>query len=197
MESLQRIFVWLSRWNKCRGFGVQSPWAYQMIRYVINEHWPYYAYEEFEQHVPAFPDRIAKMGRLYFRLANFRQPSAVLCFPACGDYELFFQRGCNKCIVETVDGEMNSQRSSLPVLNVELLRISPAEGYQKVLMKAVEKADENTIVVVEDIHKNKSVLDFWKHVVEDERVVITFDLYYCGIIFFQKRRYKENYIVNF
>ena len=38
--------VWLSRINHCRGFGVQSPSAYAFIRYVVNEHYPYYAYED-------------------------------------------------------------------------------------------------------------------------------------------------------
>ena len=38
------MVVWAVRIGHCRGFGVQSPWAYRMVRYVINEHWPYYAY---------------------------------------------------------------------------------------------------------------------------------------------------------
>ena len=37
---------WLCRCKYCRGFGVQSPSAYSFIRYVINEHYPYYAYSE-------------------------------------------------------------------------------------------------------------------------------------------------------
>ena len=37
---------WLRRCGCNRGFGVQSPSAYAFIRYVINEHYPYYAYQE-------------------------------------------------------------------------------------------------------------------------------------------------------
>ena len=39
---VQRYLHWLRRIKYCRGFGVQSPSAYRFIRYVINEHYPYY-----------------------------------------------------------------------------------------------------------------------------------------------------------
>ena len=194
MKSLKRFFVWLSRWNKCRGFGVQSPWAYQMIRYVINEHWPYYAYELFENHVPKFSESVLKLGCLYFRLSNFRQPDKVLCYPDAGEYEQFFKCGCRKSGVDAVGSGFFSDEN---VTTVELLRISPVGDYQKVFEEALKKVDEQSVVIIEDIHRDRPLRDFWKHVVDDDRVVISFDLYYCGIIFFQKRRYKENYIVNF
>ena len=57
--------------------------------------------------------------------------------------------------------------------------------------------DSKSMMVVEDIHKKQETKEFWKSVVNDERTGVTFDLYYCGIIFFDKKRYKENYIVNF
>ena len=53
MLELRRIIVWLCRIRRCRGFGIQSPWAYRIVRYVINEHYPYYAYGPLSEEYPA------------------------------------------------------------------------------------------------------------------------------------------------
>ena len=74
MNRIQQGLVWLSRIDKCRGFGIQSPTDYAFVRYVVNEHWPYYAYETLKAN--SWLER--KLGRLYLRLANWRQPSAML-----------------------------------------------------------------------------------------------------------------------
>jgi len=40
-------------------------------------------------------------------------------------------------------------------------------------------------------------MDFWREVAGDERSRITFDLYYCGLVMFDKKRHQMNYIINF
>lgn len=37
----------------------------------------------------------------------------------------------------------------------------------------------------------------WKCMMQDEKVGITFDLYDIGILFFDKTKIKQDYIVNF
>lgn len=44
-QRVKRLSVWLRRAHHSRGFGVQSPSAYSFVRYVINEHYPYYSYD--------------------------------------------------------------------------------------------------------------------------------------------------------
>ena len=46
MNPIKRYIIWLRRMSYSRGFGVQSPSAYRFIRYVISEHYPYYAYAD-------------------------------------------------------------------------------------------------------------------------------------------------------
>jgi hypothetical protein len=60
--------------HRCLGFGIQSPKDYAFVRYVINEKWPYYAYERLGKNDDW---RTRKLGRLYMRLANWRQPTAM------------------------------------------------------------------------------------------------------------------------
>lgn len=74
MTQLKHWLVWLSRIHHSWGFGIQSPTDYAFVRYVVNEHWPYYAYENLLD-----DDWMQqKLGRLYFRLANWRQPNRMI-----------------------------------------------------------------------------------------------------------------------
>ena len=52
------------------------------------------------------------------------------------------------------------------------------------------------MLVVEGIGHDAPAADIWRQLTADSRVSVTFDLYYCGIAFFDSR-YKQDYIVNF
>ena len=73
-EWLQIVGVWLSRIAYCRGFGIQSPSAYRFVRYVINEHYPYYAYADLQKRVPVESRVALRLLRLCLRVVNEVQP---------------------------------------------------------------------------------------------------------------------------
>ncbi len=172
MRPLSSLLVWLSRINKCRGFGIQSPTDYAFVRYVVNEHWPYYAYSTLKD-----DDWLTqKLGRLYFRLANWRQPSKMLA----DSYQSYWSAGCKKTVFV----------SKLDYVELACVRVEQSLAYEELL----GKCDECSILVVEGIYRSK---DIWLRMIDDERVGTTFDLYYCGILFFDKKRYKHHYIINF
>ena len=169
------MFIWLSRMTHCRGFGIQSPTDYWLVRYVINERWPYYQYQQMGQGDDWLT---CKLGRLYFRLANWRQPETIVS----QGFEDYLQAGCRKAKV-CADAE-----------RMDLVRL-PLEGdYRQRLAKVMDGLDERSVLIVEGIWRDKA---FWRELVADGRTGVTFDLYYCGIVLFDKTRYKKNYIVNF
>ena len=175
MQRVKHFFVWLSRLTHCRGFGIQSPTDYWIVRYVINEHWPYYHYDEVGQGDDWLRQ---KMGRLYLRLANWRQPAVVVS----DDFSEYFKAGCRKAeVVNPVDfrGEW-----------LELVRMDAGSD----VTSLYDRVDDQTVLVVEDI---KHYPQSWREIVADERTGVTFDLYYCGIVMFDKKRHKQNYIINF
>ena len=189
-----RLTVWLSRMPHSRGFGVQSPSAYRFIRYVVSEHYPYYAYAEMEHKHPRTTWCERKMGRLYFRLANFCQAPFLVNFGAQNDVLAeYVQRGCRRT-------QMLQAADAAPAKAQEawcLVRICPEEGCSRFLTEAMKHADEHTIIVVEDIHSCRTARQLWRTLRESRAVSVTFDLYYCGIAFFDTSRFKQNYIVNF
>lgn len=196
MSQIGSLLVWLRRSRHSRGFGVQSPWAYRFIRYVVNEHYPYYAYDDLSRLYEGYPKQIQKLCRLYFRIANFWQAEQALDYSAASEtdiirlYGTFMKRGCNKLEVVPV-------RHAADFSSVRLMRLSVEGNYRQVFEKAVSLANASTMIIVEQIKRDKESRTFWKLIVDDPRCITTFDLYYCGIIFFDKKRYKENYVVNF
>ena len=171
MDRLTYIFVWLSRIFHCRGFGVQSPTDYRFVRYVVNEHWPYYKYDEIGQG----DDWLTrKVGQLCFRLANWRQPHVAI---AC-DYKEYVQAGCEKCRIAE-DAE-----------TVELAVVRTAQDVERLLPRCID----GSLLMLDGLHDNSTL---WQQLVNDSRATVTFDLYYCGIVLFDSKRAKQHYIINF
>ena len=172
MNRLKQACVWLSRITHCRGFGVQSPTDYRFICTVINEHWPYYAYDEMGQSDDWLK---RKLGRLYFRLVNDRQPTVVVDWIDAAEY---IRLGCQTAhIVKTTD-------------RVEMAFLPIQMDYQGLF----DMCDEKSVVIFQGINHN---MPLWHCIEYDPRTTITYDLYYCGIVFFDKKRSKQNYVVNF
>jgi len=171
-RKLWHLVVWLRRIGHCRGFGIQSPTDYGLVRYVINEHWPYYQYDTMG---PNDDWLTQKLGRLYFRLANWRQPKVI----TSDGYREYLQAGCRRAVFGDA---------------AELVRMRLESDCSQQLELLYNKVDALTVLVVENIQANREI---WRQIVADPRTGVTFDLYYCGIVMFDKKRTKKNYIINF
>ena len=94
---IKRTLVWIRRLKYSRGFGVQSPWAYRFIRYVVNEHYPYYKYRQLEETVYGLDRRTRKLCRFYFRLSNYQQPVSFIDFcPPSPCYKFYVTAGARR-----------------------------------------------------------------------------------------------------
>jgi hypothetical protein len=78
--------------------------------------------------------------------------------------------------------------------STELVVLSLADDGRDRLPYIYNKVSADTVLVVIGLNKAR---DVWREIVADECTGITFDLYYCGIVLFDKKRHKQNYIVNF
>ena len=56
---------------------------------------------------------------------------------------------------------------------------------------------QSSVFVIEDISSDAVAHRTWQQLVESEKVSVSYDLYYCGIAFFDIDRHKTNYVVNF
>lgn len=191
---VQRYLHWLRRIKYCRGFGVQSPSAYRFIRYVINEHYPYYAYDELRKELPRLDSLTRKRMELYFRVANFRQASLWLDF--CERNVViatYVAQGCHATQVRRITDLQQITADD----RIEVLRICPSAGCEALLEAALQKTDDHTLFIIEDIGYNDTAKRMWQKLLESDLTSVSYDLYYLGIAFFDRKRYKANYVVNF
>jgi len=174
MNPLPRFLVWLSRIHKCQGFGIQSPTDFDFVRTVVNEHDTYYTYNELQ--AKNWMQR--KLGELYFRITNWRQPATILT----NNYLPWFQAGCRSArIVSDLDNEP-----------LQLARIEIEQHQQ--LEQLYTRCNQLSVIIVEGIWRDWQT---WHAIEHDTRTGTTFDLYYCGIVFCDTQRYKHNYRINF
>lgn len=191
---VQRYLHWLRRIKYCRGFGVQSPSAYRFIRYVINEHYPYYAYDELRKELPRLDSLTRKRMELYFRVANFRQASLWLDFCERNDViATYVGRGCHATQVRRITDLQQITADD----RIEVLRICPSAGCEALLEAALQQTDDHTLFIIEDIGYNDTAKRLWQKLLESDLTSVSYDLYYLGIAFFDRKRYKANYVVNF
>ena len=195
---------WLRRCGCSRGFGVQSPSAYAFIRYVINEHYLYYAYQELKERLVHLDRRQHKLGRLLLRLANFWQPEISICNDSL--FEDYLHAGCRK--VKWVELEHPIQTDHL--LLKDNLLLNEAWGKKRMMVINLEKMgmkevrtqvlplcdDQTMLVLLGNLYREKQGEE-WHHLQESDYCGITYDLYSLGIIFFDKKKFKQHYRMNF
>jgi hypothetical protein len=80
---------------------------------------------------------------------------------------------------------------------VDFLHIAFTPYYKEVFEMVFPYLHDESSVVVGDIYASEERKTWWKQLTNDERVRISFDLYDIGLLRFEKKRFKQNYKVNF
>ena len=198
---IKRFIVWLRRARYSRGFGVQSPWAYRFIRYVVNEHYPYYKYEQLDEQVNGIDRRTRKLCKFYFRLANYQQPHVFIdCYPVSSCYKNYVNAGCQKVQYYKVTKETTVEELLQIFSNAgeySIVRVSLIENYRLLVDKVLDHLSSTCVLVIENIKRDKEVKAYWAELVSDTRTGISFDLYYCGVLFLNRNMVKQSCVVNF
>ena len=194
-------FVWCCRVRHRRGYGVHSPYAYNLIKQVFFETETFYAYEELQHTVGRGRSFWQiKTDRLMLRLANEVQPQRIwvcgqqLDAPAC-----YASAGCRRA--KRIDW---SEQTAVWPDNLQLQQ--PLVDFWMWEAKTLDlnrfekmaaKVAEPSVAVVFDIHRSRSALRLWKNIERHPLSVVTFDLYDVGVVFFNRQYNKQSYKVCF
>lgn len=202
----KRPFIWLSRFTHRRGYGIHSPFAFQLITNIFYERLPYYGYAALKDkehdlfcngHKELFSaGEPLKLRRLLFRLANFIQP-AQINFVGQPTVALdYLKEACPHANFIQTEGADNLPPRD--VTSFTYIRYNKdVEKMSELCRQYMEQASSDSLLVIQGVGYSRRMKRLWKALKEDEKAGITFDLYYIGLIFFDHSKIKQHYIVNF
>ncbi|MFC2674439.1 MAG: hypothetical protein ACFN1E_08560 [Prevotella melaninogenica] len=201
IDFIKRFVVWLRRVRYSRGFGVHSPWAYRFIRYVVNEHYPYYKYEHLAEQVYGIDEITRKLCKFYFRLANYQQAHTFVdCFPTSSCYKIYVDAGCQKVNYHRITDAISEDELIRLFSNIgeySMVRVPLVANYRMVVDKALDHLPSSSVLIIENIKRDRDAQRYWSELISDSRTGVSFDLYYCGVLFLNNDMVKQSYIVNF
>lgn len=191
---IRRLFVWISRIGRCKGFGVQSPWAYSLVCNVINKHDTRDDYKRLSLQFSDLSHIERRLHELYLRLADRIQPDFAADTNLNGEaFRAYVNAGCHKTEFTAVEKLHERDKEK----GCAITRIVPCENLYQHIENLSQVAKDGWVVIVEDIYGHADIRWAWNKIVRELPQTVTFDLYYCGLIFFDSKRYKQNYIINF
>ncbi len=184
---LSRAFRWLRRFRKRRGYGVHSPFAFNLITGVFFEKEAYYAYASLQKWRKNFPTTtLERNDRLLFRLINEHQPKTGLIVGEGAEVPAeYLKSGCRTC------------RFAVEQAPLDFCYIHKPELLEEILPAVLPRLSERALLIANGIYATKSAQVAWKSFVADEKVRVSFDLYELGLAYTEARLNKQDYVINY
>lgn len=205
--TIKRPLVWVKRFRNRCGYGVHSPSAFDFITNVIYEKASYYAYEDIEnsdtckelrKNTKGKTYQSIKKDRLLFRLVNRLQPQTIIEIGTTTASSLYLQAAKKQVLYTILPGfakYLPSKPQQIALLYIQFA--TDIADIKKIIEESLPCVTHQSCIIIEGIHYNASMCKMWKELEADERIITTFDLYDFGFMFFDSRRIKQKYVVNF
>lgn len=210
-------FGWLLRKKQSKGYGIHSPFAFDLITNVIYSSYSFYAFSDIREIVSQNginPDSITAFNHLSFRLVHYLQAKNILEINSgTGINSLFLMAPSSRirCISQEENEEKIAvakrlqKQTNRKSVAVSLLSDCERECYDAIFIDLggsyipdihtlVELSHSGTFWVLHSIKKGRGK-QFWGEIVHDVRTRITFDLKDTGIVFLRPDFHKEHYLV--
>ena len=215
---------WMRRKRNSWGYGVQSPSDFYFVQHVLRGKSPYYSYSKIEEmermHASSLPFYSSTINRLLFRLADYAHTNSIIEIGAgLSAFAMAMGHPFARCFAIT--SSESHHKAMVPLLKqqphvkvkkgdeiaifqqlvqelgtIGLLHIAHTEHYKEIISAALPYVTDSTLIVIEDIGRDKEKHDWWESLQESPKTGITYDLGSIGLIFFNHSRHKETYWIN-
>ncbi|MBR1712302.1 MAG: hypothetical protein IJ722_02710 [Alloprevotella sp.] len=187
--SLEKHLLWLARLSRRKGFGLQSPFAYNLVTRVVHERGEYYAYGELgrQRAGATLPERD---DRLLLRLANdFRPRHCLLLGGVAAVTRAYLQAGCSACRFSETPGTDG--------LQPEMLLALPGGTTSETLADALASLAPRALIVLPGIRDSVHGRTLWRQVLAHPACRTSFDFCIHGIAYTDSRLTQAHYVVSF
>lgn len=204
-----------------RGHGIHSPFLFSFITKVIEEKDPYYAYHDIDEFLKTYPflnRRSTKLDRLLFRMVNYFSARNVLeigaksgigvLYLTAPSSDINYISSCcmiNPTIEEYIaknwlrnvsfDSELNVIKTKQDCIVVDMKSINIDNNAIYEYVSGL--VHDESFIILKNLRTNKAANSLWKQFRTDNRVTVSLDLYNTGILFFNPKLYRRNYIISF
>lgn len=208
-------FSWLKRFRQSRGYGVHSPFAFELIQKVLSSRTHYYAFDEIADHLSANHPLVPPnkpLHHLSFRLVHHFNAMKIL--------EINSGRGVNTLYLLSPDSRIHctcvETRSEMVAEAIELTALKASqhailselpreERFDAIFLhlgveppptldSLIQLSHEETFWVIDQVNATRSK-QYWCNIVNDERFGITFDMKETGIAFLRQTNSKLHYLI--
>ena len=201
IDIFSRCCRWCRRFRKRCGYGIHSPFAFNLVTGVIYERGVYYPYERLSAaRTRANVVLREKDDCLLFRLVNHISPAkGVAVSSHLGITKEYLRAGRMMADWHFISpNELDLLDELLPHLGaIDFLYVDDSSHTQLVLKKALPYVHDGTAFVIRHIHHNAALFAIWQLFIRNPQVRVTFDLYDFGLIYFESRLNKEDYLINY
>lgn len=211
-----------NRFLNRKGFGVHSPWAYDLITNVIEEKLPYYAYDdlyEFWEKAPEYlPQYDENIDQLLFRLVNALKPRTIIEIgTGAGVSTGYLASVSSKTPCITLDAphpavnEVRQNLSTFPQIDyrsgdvLKMLKELTAEGlsfdfvhlahtafYREAVNIILPHLNDRSVIAVQAINGDKR-RKWFESLASGSETGVVFTKGSTGLLFFDKKMYKQQY----
>ena len=201
IEISSRGCRWVRRFRKRCGYGIHSPFVFNLVTGVIYEKWQYYAYSELHSlrtSQNAFLRE--KDDRLLFRLVNQHQPSnGIVIGDDIGITERYMKSGCThaKWINLSLDNLNQLPHIMFSLGKVDFIYVDVCSDLSSLIDQILPFTHDHSLLVIRNIHDSKENSSVWQNLILDPHSRVSLDLYDFGLVYFEERLNKEDFIINY
>lgn len=192
---LPRPLNWLLRFRHRRGYGIHSPFAFNLVTDVVYNCAAYYAYRPLAAHYHVHRKELSPLRlkdcKLLFRLSNYQHPREVLLmgYPTNHPLAHYLALGSRQAHFTALDFSKKDKTPPAP----QLLLASPT--WPQVAQSLLEHLPPGALLIVQQVGgRNKAA---WNDICRHPNAQVTFDLRDWGLIFNLPQLQRAHYLINY